>query len=76
MSVDLTEVSMQEKIKRIAAYRGMTLAELSVEYNKRNGTKYVPDSFYRKLRSGAVRYDELRKIGEILNFDIDFQIKD
>ncbi len=74
--VDLKETSIQEKIKRIAKYRGYTLTELSEEFNRRYGTHYEPNSFLRKLRNGAIRYNELKKFGELLDFDIDFIVNE
>lgn len=76
MKLELEETTIQEKIKRIAAFRGYTLTELGSEFNRRYGTKYNPNSFFRKLRSGAIRYDELKKLGEILNFNLEFNIEE
>ena len=48
----------------------MSLTALGKEYNKRYWTNYTQQSFSFKLISGAVRYDELKKIGEILGFKV------
>ena len=74
--IDLNETSIQEKIKRIAKYRGYTLTELSEEFNRRYGTQYDPNSFSRKLRNGSIKYDELKKFGELLDFDIEFIVNE
>ena len=69
--MDLDETTLHEKIKRIARQRGMTLTALGNEYNRRYGTKYRQQGFSLKLIRGAVRYDELKKIGDILGFKVE-----
>lgn len=67
---DLEKTTIADRIKRIANYRGYTLKTLGEEYNRRYGTKYVQQSFSKKINAGAIRYDELEKFGEILRFKV------
>ena len=76
MSIELEQTTIHEQLKRIAAYRGYTLKALGDEVNKRYGTKYTQQSFSRKLTSGAVRWDELKRLGAILNFDVRLDLRE
>jgi len=71
---DLEQTTIAEQIKRIAAYRGYTLKTLGEEFNRRFGTKYVQQSFSKKINAGAVRYDELKQFGEILGFRVKLEL--
>ncbi|MBQ9487277.1 MAG: hypothetical protein IJU91_05705 [Selenomonadaceae bacterium] len=70
------ELSIADKIKRILQYRGMQISQLSVEFNRRYGTSYSPNSFRNKLNNGALSFDDVEKIGAILNFTVEIKIKD
>lgn len=70
--MDLNQTTIAEKIKRIAAHRGYTLKTLGEEFNRRFGTKYVQQSFSKKINAGAIRYDELEQFGQILGFKVEF----
>ncbi len=75
MEFEMNQTTIGEKIKRIAAYRGYTLNGLRNEVNRQLGTKYQQPTFSRKLIKGAVRYDELEKLGEILGFNVKLELK-
>lgn len=72
--IDLEQTTIAEQIKRIAAYRGYTLKTLGEEFNRRYGTKYVQQSFSKKISAGAIRYDELKRFGEILGFKVELKL--
>ena len=55
MNMDLEERTISEQLKFLAAYRGYTMKALCDEFNKRYGTKFVQQSFSKKLITGAVR---------------------
>lgn len=74
--MDLNQVTISEKLKRIAAYRGYTVKSLGDEFNRRYGTRYTQSSFSRKFNNPKIGYDELKQLGEILNFEIDFKLID
>lgn len=74
--IDLEQTTIAEQIKRIAAYRGYTLKTLGEEFNRRYGTKYVQQSFSKKISAGAIRYDELKQFGEILGFKVKLELID
>lgn len=72
--VELEQTTIAEKLKRIAAYRGYNLKTLGEEFNRRFGTKYVQQSFSKKINSGAIRYDELEQFGDILGFKVKLEL--
>lgn len=76
MNLDFTNKSAPEQIKAIASYRGFNITQLSKEFNSRFGTKYTPDYFARKLRNNSISYDEMKKLGDILGFDVDIKLRD
>lgn len=76
MKFDINKLTITEKIKRIANYRGMQLAQLGENYNNLYGTNYSAQSFRNKLNNGALTYNEVEKIGDILGFDIDIKLRD
>lgn len=76
MSFDLNKLTVAEKVKRIANYRGMQLAQLGNEFNLRYGTKYSAGSFRNKLNNGALSFDDVEKIGTILGFSVEIKLND
>lgn len=76
MSFDINRLTISEQIKRIANYRGCQLAKLAEEFNRRYGTKYSAPSFRNKLNNGALSYDDVEKIGAILNFTVELKVND
>ncbi len=70
MKMDLDTCPLSQQIKFLAKNRGYTLKTLCEEYNRRFGTKYVQQSFSRKINNGAVNYEELKQFGEILKFKV------
>lgn len=73
---DVNKLTVAEKIKRIASYRGIQLAQLGNEYNQLYGTKYSAQSFRNKLNNGSLTFCEVEKIGSILGFNVDISLKD
>ena len=74
--IDLEQTTIAEQIKRIAGFRGYNMKTLCEEFNKKFGTKFVQQSFSRKLNGGAIRYDELKQFGEILGFKVKLELVD
>ena len=68
MNVNLEERPIAEQKKFLASYRGYTLKTLGEEFNRRFGTKYVQQSFSRKINNNAINWEELKQFGEILGF--------
>ena len=62
MEFDKTTLAMQ--LKAITRYRGFTVKKLCAEYNQKNNTNYVPQSFSRKIGDEAFKFDELKNLGE------------
>lgn len=76
MEFNLKDLDIQEVIKRIAALRGYNITSLGNEFNQRYGTKYNQQSFSRKLRSGSITPEEMKKFGDFLNFDVIVRLKE
>lgn len=76
MSFDLNKLTVSEQIKRIASHRGLQLAKLAEKFNQLYGTKYSASSFRNKLNNGALSYDDVEKIGAILNFSVEIKLND
>ena len=74
--INLEQTTIADQLKRIAAYRGYTLKTLGEEFNRRFGTKYVQQSFSKKINAGAIRYDELKQFGDILGFKVKLELAD
>lgn len=74
MEVNLEERSLAEQIKFLAAYRGYTLKTLGEEFNRKYGTKYVQQSFSRKIINQAISWNELKQFGEILRFKVKLEL--
>ena len=72
--LDLEKTTIADQLKRIAAYRGYNVKTLGEEFNRRYGTKYVQQSFSKKINAGAIRYDELEKFGDILGFKVKLEL--
>lgn len=76
MAFDINKLTISEQIKRIANHRGLQLAKLAEEFNRLCGTKYSAGSFRNKLNNGALSYDDVEKIGAILNFSVEIKLND
>lgn len=64
-------------IKRVAAYRGMTIQQLGEKFNLRYGTKYSYQSFVRKLNNETgLSFDDVQRFGEILGFTISVSLNE
>ena len=74
MNVNLEGRPIPEQIKFLATYRGYNIKTLGEEFNRRFGTKYVQQSFSRKIKSGAIDCDELKQFGEILGFKVKLEL--
>lgn len=74
--INLEQTTIADQLKRIAAYRGYTLKTLGEEFNRRFGTRYVQQSFSKKINAGAIRYDELKQFGDILGFKVKLELVD
>ena len=74
--MDLQHTTIQEQLKRIAAYRGLSQTELGEEFNKRQGTNYNQQSFSRKLKNGVINWGELQTLGAILHFEVEIKLLD
>lgn len=76
MNVNLEERPISEQLKFLATYRGYTLKTLGEEFNRRFGTKYVQQSFSRKINNSALNWDELKQFGDILGFKVKLELVD
>lgn len=76
MNVNLEGRPISEQLKFLATYRGYNLKALGEEFNRRFGTKYVQQSFSRKINNGAIDYEDLKRFGDILGFDVELKLRD
>lgn len=76
MNVNLEERPLAEQIKFATTYRGYTLKTLGEEFNRRYGTKYVQQSFSRKINNEAIDWGDLKRFGEILGFKVKLEFID
>ena len=76
MNVNLEERPLSDQIKFLATYRGYTLKTLGEEFNRRFGTKYVQQSFSRKINNNAIDWQELKQFGELLGFKVKLEISE
>ena len=76
MDINLAERSISEQLKFLANYRGYSMKSLGEEFNRRFGTRYVQQSFSRKINNKNFTWDELKQFGEILGFKVKLEIVD
>ena len=74
--MDFTNATLPMQLKAIIHHRGFAIKKICAEYNQRNNTKYLPQSFSRKISNGAFSFEELQKLGEILGFDVKLELKE
>ena len=63
-------VTLPMQIKAIIQYRNLTIGKVRSDYNQKFGTNFSQQSFSRKINDGAFKFEELQKLGEILNFKV------
>ena len=72
--MDFSNATLPMQLKAIIRYRGFTVKRLCAEYNQKNNTSYVPQSFSRKISDEAFKFSELQKLGEILGFKVKLEV--
>ena len=60
------------KIKALMAERGYTLEKLAEQLNEKYGTKESKNNLSNKLSRGSLRFIDVKRIADVLNFDISF----
>lgn len=76
MIFEMKDRPLAEQIKAAANYRGYTIKKLGEEYNRRFGTKFIQQSFSRKINKDAFSWKELKQLGEILGFELEIKFID
>ena len=64
--------SIKCKIKALMAERGYTLEKLACKLNETYGIKESKNNLSNKLSRGTLRFIEVKRIAEVLDFDINF----
>ena len=72
--MDFSNATLAQQLKAITRYRGFTIKRLCAEYNQKNNTNYVPQSFSRKISDEAFKFNELQQLGEILGFKVKLEV--
>ena len=72
--MEMENVSLPVQIKTIIQYRDLSIGDVRTEYNKKFGTNFSQQSFSRKINDGAFKFEELQKLGEILNFKVKLEV--
>ncbi|MBQ3444927.1 MAG: hypothetical protein IJG33_16970 [Selenomonadaceae bacterium] len=76
MVFEMEDRPLAEQIKAAADYRGFTMKKLGEEYNRRFGTKFIQQSFSRKINKGTLSWEELKRLGQILGFKPKLELVD
>lgn len=74
MNINLDGRPLAEQIKILTTYRGYTMNTLREEFNRRYGTKYVQQSFSRKINNEAIDWEDLNRFGAILGFKVKLEL--
>ena len=67
-------MSIREDIKMLLAKKAMTMTELAIILTEK-GTKTSIKSLSNKLAQKTIRFEEVRKILEILGYEIEYKEK-
>lgn len=65
-------MNAQEDIKILLIKRRMSLKKLAQEMSEITGKKMLLSSLSQKLSKGTLRYNELKIICDLLNFEIQY----
>ena len=63
-------MTVREDIKSLLAKESYTITDMAKELTTRSGKKYTVKTLSQKLTNGTLRYDEYKKIVEILGYKI------
>ena len=64
--------SIKCKIKALMAERGYTLEKLAIALKEKYNVKESKNNLSNKLSRGTLKYIEVKRIDDILDFDINF----
>ncbi len=68
-------MNIKEEIKVIIARRGTTLKKVCEELSNLTGKYYSYNNISNKLRNETIRFNEVQKIFEILNYKLIYEDK-
>lgn len=74
--LNLEDAPLSKQIKIATKYRGYTMKKLGEEYNRQFGTKLIKQSFSRKINKGALSWEELKRLGQVLGFKPKLELVD
>ncbi|MCD8024074.1 MAG: hypothetical protein LUE64_00900, partial [Candidatus Gastranaerophilales bacterium] len=66
-------MSANEDIRILMLKECLTLNKLSKLYNAQYETKFTPDGLSKKLRYNTLRYDEAKKLADVMGYELIFQ---
>ena len=73
--MEMDNVTLPVQIKTAIRYRDFTIEKVRSEYNHKFGTNFSQQSFSRKIKDGAFKFEELQQLGEILGEILGFKVK-
>lgn len=69
-------IKAKEQIKSLIALKGMTLTQLADFLTKKTDKKYTLDSLSKKLNRGAIPYNEVMMIADLLGFKVSYELEE
>ena len=70
--MEIDNATLPVQIKTAIQYRNLTIEKVRTDYNQKFGTNFSQQSFSRKIKDGAFKFEELKQLGEILGFKVKF----
>jgi hypothetical protein len=70
------DYTVREQVKMMLLLRDVSLSKVVRKLNKEYGDSDSQSNLSRKLIKNTIRYDEVKKIADILGFNINFQEKE
>ena len=68
--MEIDNAALPVQIKTAIQYRNLTIDKVRNDYNQKFGTTFSQQSFSRKIKDGAFKFEELKNLGEILGFKV------
>ncbi len=68
-------MSANEDIRILMLKECLTLNKLTKLYNAQNEIKFTPDGLSKKLRFNTLKYDEAKKLADVMGYELIFRKK-
>ena len=70
---NMKNMSANEDIRILMIKECLTLNKLAALYNEKNSHRITPDGLSKKLRFNTLKYDEAKKLADVMGYDLLFQ---